>query len=79
VDLQRRLVKQGAEISWPGLMRDLQQVQAVIVELDGHNYQLRTDLKGAAYQACAAAGVRPPPTVSPLEPRPESDPHTSSA
>lgn len=79
VDLQRRLDQRGAEVSWPELMRDLKQVQAVIVELDGHSYQLRTDLKGAAYQAFAAAGVRPPPTVSPLEPRPESDPLTSSA
>jgi hypothetical protein len=47
-------------------MRDLKQVQSVIVALDGHSYQLRTDLKGAAHQAFAAAGVRPPSTVSPL-------------
>jgi transposase len=79
VDLQRRLEEQGAEVSWPDLMRDLQQVQAVTVELDGHSYQLRTDLKGAAYQAFAAAGVRPPPTVSPLEPQPQSDSLSSSA
>jgi hypothetical protein len=68
VDLQRRLEEQGAEVSWPDLMRDLQQVQSVIVELDGHRYQLRTDLKGAAHQAFAAAGVRPPSTVNPLGP-----------
>ncbi|MEW6296084.1 MAG: IS1634 family transposase, partial [Candidatus Diapherotrites archaeon] len=79
VDLQRRLEEQGAEVSWPDLMRDLQQVQAVTVELDGHSYQLRTDLKGAAYQAFAAAGVRPPPTVSPLEPQPQPDSLSSSA
>jgi hypothetical protein len=66
VDLQQRLGKQGAEVSWPELMRDLKQVQSVIVALDGHSYQLRTDLKGAAHQAFAAAGVRPPSTVSPL-------------
>lgn len=79
VDLQRRLEERGSEVSWPELMRDLKQVQSVIVELDGHNYQLRTDLKGAAHQAFAAAGVRPPPTVTPLEPRPEPDPLSSSA
>jgi hypothetical protein len=79
VDLQRRLEKQGAEVSWPGLMRDLQQVQAVTVELDGHSYQLRTDLKGASHQAFAAAGVRPPPMVTPLEPRSEPNPLSSGA
>lgn len=73
VDLQRRLEERGAEVSWPDLMRDLSQVQAVLVEMDGRRYRLRTDLVGAAHQAFAAAGVRPPPTVSPLEPRPEPD------
>lgn len=68
VDLQRRLEERGAEVSWPELMRDLQQVQAVAVELDGQRYQLRTDLTGAAHQAFAAAGVRPPSTVMPLGP-----------
>jgi transposase len=68
VDLQRRLEERGAEVSWPDLMRDLTQVQSVIVEMDGHRYQLRTDLVGAAHQAFAAAGVRPPSTVTPLGP-----------
>ena len=79
VDLQQRLDKRQAEVSWPDLMRDLQQVQSVLVELDEHRYQLRTDLVGAAHHAFAAAGVRPPSTVSPLGPRPESDPLSSSA
>jgi len=61
------------------LMRDLSQVPAVMVELDGHGCQLRTDLAGAAYQAFAAAGVGPPPTVSPLGPRPEPEPNGSGA
>jgi hypothetical protein len=65
VDLQQRLEERGAEVSWPDLLRDLGQVQSVIVELDGQRYQLRTDLVGAAHQAFAAAGVRPPPTVTP--------------
>jgi len=79
VDLQRRLDQRGAEVSWPDLMRDLQQVQSVIVELDGQRYRLRTDLMGAAHQAFAAAGVRPPPSVSPLDPRPEPDSQSSRA
>ena len=36
--------------------------------LDGQRYQLRTDLVGAAHHAFAAAGVRPPATVTPLGP-----------
>ena len=38
-------------------MRDLGQVQSVLVEVDGQRYQLRTDLVGAAYKAFAAAGA----------------------
>jgi hypothetical protein len=66
VDLQRRLEQATLSVCWPDLMRDLSQLHAVRVELDGHNYLLRTDLQGTAYQAFAAAGVRPPPPVSGL-------------
>jgi hypothetical protein len=76
--LPLRLDQQAAEVSWFGLMRDLSQVQSVIVELDGHNYQLRTNVKGAARKAFTAAGVRPPPTLSPLEPQPEPKSPNSS-
>jgi hypothetical protein len=71
VDLQQRLEERQSKVSWPDLMRDLGQVQSVLLELDGHRYQLRTDMEGAAHQAFAAAGVRPPPTVTPLGPLPE--------
>jgi hypothetical protein len=68
VDLQQRLDERQAKVSWPDLMRDLGQVQSVAVELDGHRYQLRTDLVGTAHQAFAAAGVRPPSPVTHLGP-----------
>jgi hypothetical protein len=71
VDLQQRLDEQEVKVSWPDLMRDLGQVQSVLLELDGQRYQLRTDLRGAAHQAFAAAGVRPPPAVTPLGPLPK--------
>jgi len=41
-------------------MRDLAEVKAVDVTLDGRRYRLRTDLRGHASAAFAAAGVRPP-------------------
>lgn len=73
VDLQRRLDERKVDISWPDLMGDLAQVQAVTVDLDGSRYRLRTDLKGAAHQAFAAAGVRPPSIVERLGAVPRGD------
>jgi len=64
VDLQRRLDEHKIEVSWPTLMRDLSQVQAVHLEADGRSYLLRTDLQGAAHRAFQAAGVRPPSSVT---------------
>ncbi len=63
-------------------MRDLAQVQAVTVTLDGHRYRLRTDLTGSAHHAFAAAGVRPPAPVTALgreDPLPEATPGACSA
>ena len=68
VDLQRRVDERGIDVSWPDLMRDLGQVHAVEVTLDGQRYRLRTDLVGSAHHAFAAAGVRPPSVVTPLGP-----------
>ena len=66
VDLQQRLDQRGVAVSWPDLLRDLSQVQAVEVELDGRRYRLRTDLCGVAGQAFAAAGLRPPSSLTVL-------------
>ena len=70
VDLQHRLDEKGVAVSWPDLMRDLAQVQAVLVEADGKQYRLRTDLAGQAQAAFAAAGVRPPSLATLLGPVP---------
>jgi hypothetical protein len=66
VDLQRALDERGVEVSWPDLMGDLKQVQAVRMTLDGKNYLIRTDLVGSAYQAFMVAGARIPPRVQPI-------------
>lgn len=68
VDLQRRLEQRTIDVSWPDLMRDLQQVRAVDVTLDGQRYRLRTEMVGAAHHAFAAAGVRVPSTITALGP-----------
>ena len=79
MDLQQRLEERENKVSWPDLMRDLGQVQSVLVELDGQRYQLRTDMVGAAHKAFVAAGVRPPPPVTPLGTLSEPGPAGSGA
>jgi hypothetical protein len=66
VDLQARLEKKGIKTSWPDLMRNLSQLQAVRMNLDGSDYLIRTDFEGNAYQAFKAAGVQPPSRVTRL-------------
>jgi hypothetical protein len=66
VDLQKRLDERGSQVSWPDLMRDLRQLSAVDLTLDGQRYRLRTELQGQAHHAFAAAGVRQPATVTHL-------------
>lgn len=70
VDLQRRLDERGVTVSWLDLMADLDQVQAVDIDLAGQRYRCRTDLMGHAHHAFAAAGVRPPANVTHLGPAP---------
>jgi len=74
VDLQKRLDERGVTVSWPDLMRDLSQVQSVVIDLEGKRYQLRTQLPGSSHHAFAAAGLRPPALVTELGPIPDS-PH----
>ena len=66
VDLQRRLDDQRLTASWPDLMSDLNRVQAVLLEIEGQRYRLRTDVQGHAYKAFRAAGVAIPKQVTPL-------------
>ena len=68
VDLQQRLDTRGLAVSWPDLMRDLARLQAVIVDLDGTRYRLRTDCLGHAATAFQAAGVAIPSAVTALGP-----------
>jgi hypothetical protein len=67
VDLQRRLDERGVSISWPDLMADLGKVQAVLIELEGSRYRLRTAMQGASLHAFYAAGARIPASVTSLD------------
>jgi arginine repressor len=64
VDLQARLDKKQIKTSWSDLMRDLSQLQAVRMSLEGNSYLIRTDFEGNAYNAFKAAGVQPPSRVT---------------
>lgn len=66
VDLQRRMSEKGIDAPWPNLMRDLCQLRAVHLDLDGVPYLIRTDLEGYAYDGFRAAGLRVPPRVTRL-------------
>jgi hypothetical protein len=74
VDLQRRLDAKDLAAPWPELMRDLARLQAVIVDLDGTRYRLRTDCLGHAAKAFQAAGVALPTAVTALGPTPHLEP-----
>jgi hypothetical protein len=71
VDLQARLDDKKVETSWPDLMRDLKQLQAIRMTLDGTPYLIRTDFQGVGYQALKVAGVRPPSRVMRLDGAPD--------
>ncbi|MDM7998723.1 MAG: transposase, partial [Dehalococcoidia bacterium] len=57
---------QAAKSSYQAVMKDLEQVKAVKVNLKDKSYLLRTELKGRAYDAFQAVGIRPPPRIQPF-------------
>lgn len=66
VELHLRMEEKGIKVPWPNLMRDLKELKAVRLDLDGVPYLIRTDLEGFAYDAFRAAGLRVPPRVTRL-------------
>jgi transposase len=62
-ELQARLQGKGKKLEWADVLRDLEQVQQVEVEHQGHRFLLRSTLTGSAGRAFQAAGVAVPPTV----------------
>lgn len=64
--LGRLLRTRGCQESVREVMEAVEEVKAVLVDLDGQAFLARTDLPRVATQAFAAVGVRPPPKVQPL-------------
>jgi transposase len=62
-DLQSRLKAKGRDFEWADVLRDLERVQQVEVEHQGHRFLLRSQLAGTAGRVFQAAGVAVPPTL----------------
>ncbi len=64
--LARMLKEKRPQANYREVLRDLEQVKAVRVELNNRAFLLRMELPGRAYDAFQAVGLRPPPRLQPL-------------
>lgn len=64
--LKRKLAQARLSFPWDEVIRDLSQMRAIVVELGGEKYLLRSPLKGCAGQVLGAVGVKAPPLAQPL-------------
>ncbi|MHB8916533.1 MAG: IS1634 family transposase [Desulfocucumaceae bacterium] len=62
--LQRKLAEKEIIVEYSYLLRDLQQLRAVELNIGENWYLCRTELAGKAYEAFRALGIRPPLQVS---------------
>ncbi|WP_027719172.1 hypothetical protein, partial [Desulfovirgula thermocuniculi] len=60
-----KLAESKAEYTY--LLRDLKNLKAVELVLEGVKYLCRTELPGNAYEAFRVLGIRPPSEVSVIE------------
>jgi transposase len=66
-ELQSRLKAKGRTFEWADVIRDLEQVQQVEVEHQGHRFLLRSQLAGTAGRVFQAAGVAAPAPVKQVD------------
>lgn len=62
-ELQSRLKAKGRAFEWADVIRDLEQVQQVEIDHQGHRFLLRSQLSGTAGRVFQAAGAAVPPTI----------------
>jgi hypothetical protein len=70
VVLRKKIEALGKPVEWSDLIRDLSQLRAIGLRLDGQHYLLRTGFTGVAHVAFQALGLRPPPLAQLLDPGP---------
>jgi len=61
--LLRSLKQMNSQVEYMYLIRDLKQLKAVELTLEGTRYLCRTELPGSSYEAFRALGIRPPSQV----------------
>jgi transposase len=64
--LRQKLAAAGQKLPWDEVVRDLSDLRAVEVELDGQRYLLRSPLKRHAGKVFAAVGAKVPPLAQAL-------------
>lgn len=69
VAMRKKIEALGLEekVEWDDLIRDLSQIRAIGLNLEGRRFRLRTELRGQANIAFRAVGLRPPPLAEPLD------------
>jgi len=65
--LQRKLAQAGCMAQVSQVLRDLERLHAVEVDVAGMRMLARTELEGTAYEAFKALGLRPPHRVQRLD------------
>ena len=66
VRLQKKLKEAGVKFMWDEVIRDLEALKAIKLELEGQTYLLRTELRGVANDVFRAVGLRPAKVVQPF-------------
>ncbi len=64
-ELERRLEENGRRLEWADVIRDLDLLQEVELEVDGKRYLLRSETKGTAGKVFQASGVALPAVLRP--------------
>jgi hypothetical protein len=64
-ELERRLEDHGRRLEWADVIRDLDLLQEVELEVDGKRYLLRSETKGTAGKVFQACGVALPAVLRP--------------
>ncbi|MQY76347.1 MAG: transposase [Spirochaeta sp.] len=62
-ELYSRLELKGHHFEWNDILRDLQALREVTLQMNDQVYYLRTELRGTCYDVLNAAGVAIPPRV----------------
>ena len=62
-ELYSRLEEKGYHFEWEDILRDLEALREVTLEMKGEKYYLRTELRGTCYSVLNAVGVAVPPRV----------------